>query len=86
MIGRKRLDNVQYCIEEIIKSGIPGDLIETGIWRGGTTIFMRGVLAAYSITDRRVLGRQIRSKASHRRLTRRTRALTLARNCCPCLP
>ncbi len=54
MIGRKRLDNVQYCIEEIIKSGIPGDLIETGIWRGGTTIFMRGLLAAYGITDRRV--------------------------------
>lgn len=54
MIGRKRLDNVQYCIEEIIKSGIPGDFIETGIWRGGTTIFMRGVLAAYGITDRRV--------------------------------
>jgi O-methyltransferase len=54
MIGRKRLDNVQYCIEEVIKSGIPGDLIETGIWRGGTTIFMRGVLAAYGIADRRV--------------------------------
>ena len=54
MIGRKRLDNVQYCIEEVIKSGIPGDLIETGIWRGGATIFMRGVLAAYGITDRRV--------------------------------
>jgi O-methyltransferase len=54
MIGRKRLDNVQYCIEEVIKSRIPGDFIETGIWRGGTTIFMRGVLAAYGITDRRV--------------------------------
>jgi O-methyltransferase len=54
MVGRKRLDNVQYCIEEILKSRIPGDLIETGIWRGGTTIFMRGVLAAYGITDRRV--------------------------------
>jgi O-methyltransferase len=54
MIGRKRLDNIQYCIEEVINSGIPGDLIETGIWRGGATIFMRGVLAAYGITDRRV--------------------------------
>ena len=54
MIGRKRLDNIQFCIEEVIKSGIPGDLIETGIWRGGATIFMRGVLAAYGITDRRV--------------------------------
>jgi O-methyltransferase len=54
MIGRKRLDNIQYCIEEVIKSKIPGDVIETGIWRGGATIFMRGVLAAYGITDRRV--------------------------------
>jgi O-methyltransferase len=54
MIGRKRLDNIQYCIEEVIKSGIPGDLIETGIWRGGATVFMRGVLAAYGVTDRRV--------------------------------
>ena len=54
MIGRKRLDNIQFCIEEVIKSGIPGDLIETGVWRGGATVFMRGVLAAYGITDRRV--------------------------------
>ena len=54
MIGRKRLDNIQFCIEEVIKSGIPGELIETGIWRGGATVFMRGVLAAYGITDRRV--------------------------------
>src|ERR1700735_3002333 len=37
MIGRKRLDNIQFCIEEVIKLGIPGDLIETGIWRGGAT-------------------------------------------------
>ena len=54
MIGRKRLDNLQFCIEEVIRSRVPGDLIETGIWRGGATIFMRGVLAAYGITDRRV--------------------------------
>lgn len=54
MIGRKRLDYIQYCIEEVINSGVPGDLIETGIWRGGATIFMRGVLAAYGIADRRV--------------------------------
>jgi O-methyltransferase len=53
MIGRKRLDNLQFCIEEVIKSGIPGDLIETGIWRGGATIFMRGVLdAGYDISAR----------------------------------
>ena len=52
MIGFKRLDNIQYCVEEIIKNNIPGDLIETGVWRGGATIFMRAVLKVYGVTDR----------------------------------
>ncbi len=54
MIGARRLDNVQYCIGEVLRHGVPGDLIETGVWRGGATIFMRGVLKAYGVTDRRV--------------------------------
>ncbi|ATZ61046.2 MAG: TylF/MycF family methyltransferase [Methanosarcinales archaeon Met12] len=54
MIGTKRLDNLQFCIETVIKNGVEGDLIETGVWRGGACIFMRGVLAAYKIEDRRV--------------------------------
>jgi O-methyltransferase len=54
MIGRKRLDNIQYCIETVLDEHIPGDVIETGIWRGGATIFMRGVLAAHGVTDRLV--------------------------------
>jgi O-methyltransferase len=52
LIGRKRLDSLQACIETVIREGIPGDLIETGIWRGGAVIFMRGVLAAYDVSDR----------------------------------
>ncbi|MFO7662379.1 MAG: TylF/MycF family methyltransferase [Chloroflexota bacterium] len=55
MIGMKRLDNLQYCIENVIFEGIPGDLIETGVWRGGAAIFMRAILKAYDVTDRRVL-------------------------------
>lgn len=35
MIGIKRLDNLQFCIETVIKDGVEGDLIETGVWRGG---------------------------------------------------
>ena len=35
MIGLKRLDNIEYCISEILKDDIPGDFIETGVWRGG---------------------------------------------------
>jgi hypothetical protein len=54
MVGHARLDNVQECIATVIADGIPGDLVETGVWRGGTTIFMRAVLRAYNETDRLV--------------------------------
>jgi O-methyltransferase len=52
MIGRKRLDNIQLILEKILEDDIEGDLIETGVWRGGATIFMRGFLKAHKITDR----------------------------------
>jgi O-methyltransferase len=52
MIGRKRLDNLQFCVEDVLANGVPGDLIETGVWRGGATIFMRAILKAYGVTDR----------------------------------
>jgi O-methyltransferase len=54
MIGEERLDNVRACIESVIADRVPGDLIETGVWRGGTTIFMRAVLEAYDVHDRSV--------------------------------
>ena len=54
MVGRARLDNLQECIEHVVGARVPGDLIETGVWRGGASIFMRGVLRALEVTDRRV--------------------------------
>ena len=54
MIGLTRLEHLQHCVETVLREAIPGDLIETGVWRGGGCIFMRGVLAAYGITDRTV--------------------------------
>lgn len=54
MIGRKRLDNLQYCIENILKDNVPGDLIECGVWRGGATIFMRAMLKAHDDASRKV--------------------------------
>jgi O-methyltransferase len=54
MVGLKRLDNVRHCIEDVLERSVPGDLIETGVWRGGTTIFMRGVLEAHGVRDRKV--------------------------------
>ena len=54
MIGLKRLDSLQSCVEDVLARGVPGDLIETGVWRGGASIFMRAVLKAYGVNDRRV--------------------------------
>jgi hypothetical protein len=54
MIGIKRLDNIQFCLEKVIGDHVPGDCIETGVWRGGASIFMRAVLKAHGVTDRTV--------------------------------
>lgn len=54
MIGLRRLDNIQYCIEHVLRHAVPGDFIETGVWRGGATIFMRGCLKAFGDDCRRV--------------------------------
>jgi O-methyltransferase len=54
MIGRKRLNQLQHCIEDVLREHIPGDLIECGVWRGGATIFMRAVLKAYGDIQRQV--------------------------------
>nr|Q9AJU0.1 RecName: Full=8-demethyl-8-(2,3-dimethoxy-alpha-L-rhamnosyl)-tetracenomycin-C 4'-O-methyltransferase; AltName: Full=O-methyltransferase III [Streptomyces olivaceus]CAD57141.1 O-methyltransferase III [Streptomyces olivaceus]CAP12609.1 rhamnose C4'-methyltransferase [Streptomyces olivaceus] len=54
MVGLKRLDNLQYCVETVLADGVPGDLVETGVWRGGSSIFMRAVLRAHGDTARRV--------------------------------
>ena len=54
MVGKKRLKNILYCVEYILKNEIQGDFIETGVWRGGSTIFMRAILKAYDIHDKTV--------------------------------
>jgi O-methyltransferase/8-demethyl-8-(2,3-dimethoxy-alpha-L-rhamnosyl)tetracenomycin-C 4'-O-methyltransferase len=54
MIGNARMTNLRNLIELVIEEGIPGDFIETGVWRGGACIMMRAVLKAYGIEDRQV--------------------------------
>lgn len=54
MIGIHRLDNLHFCVEDVIARKVPGDLMETGVWRGGAAILMRAILKVNGVTDRRV--------------------------------
>ena len=47
MIGEKRLTNIETCFKDVIKNNIEGDMIETGVWRGGACIFMAGLNKYY---------------------------------------
>ncbi len=54
MVGRARLDNARALATQALVDDVPGDFIETGVWRGGVTILFRAVLEAYGDTDRSV--------------------------------
>lgn len=54
MIGVKRMNNLRQLAEAVIAERVPGDFVETGVWRGGASILMRAVLKAHEIRDRRV--------------------------------
>ena len=54
MIGAACLSQLRSLTEATLTDDIPGDYIETGVWRGGACILMRAVLAARGVADRRV--------------------------------
>jgi O-methyltransferase len=49
MIGRKRLRNIVDCLDVIRCENIAGDWIETGVWRGGAVVLMRGYAEIYQM-------------------------------------
>lgn len=55
MIGLHRLRHLRVVAEAAIREGIPGDFVETGVWRGGACILLAGVLRAHGDTARRVV-------------------------------
>jgi hypothetical protein len=54
MLPIARMDNLQACVMDVVARKVPGDLIETGVWRGGATIFMRAILKVLGANDRAV--------------------------------
>jgi O-methyltransferase len=54
MTGLRRLDDLQRCVESIVRDGVRGDLIEAGAWRGGASILMRATLDCLGDSERTV--------------------------------
>jgi O-methyltransferase len=54
MIGLTRIRHLGQVVRRVIAERIPGDLIETGVWRGGACIYMRAMLAVLGDMERRV--------------------------------
>lgn len=54
MTGLQRLDDLQWCVESVVRDGIDGDLVEAGSWRGGASIMMRATLDTLGDHERTV--------------------------------
>jgi len=54
MVGVARLNNLKDLVERTIREEVPGDYIETGVWRGGCCILMRAILSTYDDRQRKV--------------------------------
>lgn len=54
MTGQARLRSLAALVQATIDAGVAGDYIEAGVWRGGSCILMRGLLAANGTADRKV--------------------------------
>lgn len=52
MIGTARIENLIECVESALREHIPGDICETGVWRGGAAIMMRAILKVHGDTER----------------------------------
>jgi O-methyltransferase len=54
MLGLARLDDLQSCVESVVRDGVTGDVIEAGGWRGGASILIRATLNSLGDTARTV--------------------------------
>lgn len=54
MIGSKRIDNILQLLTDVIRNDIKGDYIETGVWRGGASVFAKAALSALEPDSTRV--------------------------------
>jgi O-methyltransferase len=44
MLTPELLDNIEYCIRDVVENNVQGDFIECGVWKGGACIYAYYVL------------------------------------------
>ena len=54
LLPKARFTNIEQLILHIVEDQVEGDLIETGVWRGGAVIYMRAILKILNVTNRNV--------------------------------
>ena len=54
MTGIRRIDNLQFILEDIIERELDGDFIELGVWKGGLCILATSIFHAYKQYNRKV--------------------------------
>ena len=52
--GYRRMTMMEKLIKNVILENVPGSLVEVGVWKGGMTIFFKGVLKVNKIKNRKV--------------------------------
>lgn len=53
MMGNVRMNNVQDLLLKVLEARVPGDVVETGVWRGGGTILMKRILDLFAAKEGR---------------------------------
>jgi len=52
MVGLHRLNHLDDCLQILFQEKIEGDLVETGVWRGGVILLMAAILAEQNSSNR----------------------------------
>ena len=54
LTSAERMYSLQIAVRHVVEAGVPGDLVECGVWRGGSSMLMARVLLELSVSDRRL--------------------------------
>jgi O-methyltransferase len=54
MVYEPQLHDLALKVQDVVDSGVPGDLVECGVWRGGSALLMAEVLERSAAADRKV--------------------------------